>query len=144
MGQTPSNSRVGYPTVQEWQNTKSCTIISTLPASKQECLITGTVLATAEVALINELLKSSKDNPVLVYGENCADTSPDEKKKQLANLGFSKVSVYAGGLFEWLLLQDVYGAQSFSTTNEELDMLKYGPKTTLSTSIVSLSSPFSR
>ena len=32
-----------------------------------------------------------------------------------------------GGLFEWLLLQDMYGSDEFPTTNKELDVLKYKP-----------------
>jgi hypothetical protein len=30
-------------------------------------------------------------------------------------------------MFEWLLLQDIYGAASFPTTSKELDILKYKP-----------------
>ena len=32
---------------------------------------------------------------------------------------------YTGGLFEWLLLQDIYGSDMFKTTTEEVDHLKY-------------------
>jgi hypothetical protein len=42
-------------------------------------------------------------------------------------LGFRNVCVYSGGMFEWLLLQDIYGATSFPTTSKELDILKYKP-----------------
>jgi hypothetical protein len=35
------------------------------------------------------------------------------------------VFVYTGGLFEWLLLQDIYGKDEFPTTSDELDILKY-------------------
>jgi len=30
-------------------------------------------------------------------------------------------------LFEWLLLQDIYGSEEFPTTSHELDILKYKP-----------------
>jgi hypothetical protein len=35
--------------------------------------------------------------------------------------------LYAGGLFEWLLLQDIFGAAEFPTTKKELDIIKYKP-----------------
>ena len=31
-------------------------------------------------------------------------------------------------MFEWLLLQDIYGNDDFKTTQEELDILKYKPQ----------------
>ena len=43
------------------------------------------------------------------------------------SLGLTEVYVYPGGLFEWLLLQDIYGDDSFPTTKKELDILKYKP-----------------
>jgi len=43
----------------------------------------------------------------------------------LLKLGFNSVFVYTGGIFEWLLLQDIYGKDEFPTTSEELDILKY-------------------
>jgi hypothetical protein len=33
--------------------------------------------------------------------------------------------VYIGGLFEWLLLQDIYGDEEFPTTAKIIDILKY-------------------
>jgi len=35
------------------------------------------------------------------------------------------VYIYSGGLFEWLLLQDIYGSDLFPTTNDKVDFLKY-------------------
>jgi hypothetical protein len=32
-----------------------------------------------------------------------------------------------GGLFEWLMLQDIYGKELFPTTKKELDLLKFKP-----------------
>ena len=48
-----------------------------------------------------------------------------KKYEQLVALGFTNVYVYVGGMFEWLLLQDIYGSELFPTTSEELDILKY-------------------
>ena len=31
-------------------------------------------------------------------------------------------------MFEWLLLQDIYGNDNFPTTSKDLDILKYKPK----------------
>jgi len=42
-------------------------------------------------------------------------------------LGFTNVYVYPGGIFEWLLLQDIYGENEFPTTKIEIDILKFKP-----------------
>ena len=57
-----------------------------------------------------------------------ADDSIVRKYNQLTGLGLINVVVYPGGLFEWLLLQDIYGNDSFPTTKKELDILKYKGK----------------
>ena len=36
--------------------------------------------------------------------------------------------IYIGGLFEWLLLQDIYGDDEFPTTTKIIDILKYKGK----------------
>ena len=41
---------------------------------------------------------------------------------------FTNVFIYPGGLFEWLLLQDIYGFDDFPTTKKERDHLKYKGK----------------
>ena len=51
-----------------------------------------------------------------------------KKYNQLINLGFANVYIYPGGLFEWLLLQDVYGKDSFPTNIIEIDILKFKGK----------------
>jgi hypothetical protein len=47
------------------------------------------------------------------------------KCQQLQSLGFNKIYIYSGGLFEWMLLQDIYGKDLFQTTSIEVDILKY-------------------
>jgi hypothetical protein len=42
-------------------------------------------------------------------------------------LGFENVYIYRGGMFEWLLLQDIYGFDEFQTTSKITDLLKYKP-----------------
>ena len=47
------------------------------------------------------------------------------------------VYLYAGGLFEWLHLQDIYGKQEFPTTTYILDILKYKPMPTFTIDYIS-------
>jgi hypothetical protein len=68
---------------------------------------------------------------IIVYGRNCNDNKLYTKYNQLTTLGFYNVYVYAGGLFEWLMLQDIYGAKEFPTTKKELDIIKYKPNKVL-------------
>ena len=46
-------------------------------------------------------------------------------------MGFKNVHIYTGGLFEWLLLQDIYGDKNFETTSYEINHLKYKPNASL-------------
>jgi hypothetical protein len=78
-----------------------------------------------EVNTINRCLDSLDDVEIIVYGLNCADTTVFEKYEQLVSFGFTNVSIYCGGLFEWLLLQDIYGNDTFQTNRPVDDMLKY-------------------
>jgi hypothetical protein len=41
-----------------------------------------------------------------------------------------------GGLFEWLMLQDIYGYDEFPTTKKELDFLKYKAPSRLNISLI--------
>ena len=75
--------------------------------------------------MINHLLKTNKNVNIIIYGMNCNDESIYKKYSQLMNLGFVNIGVYVGGMFEWLLLQDVYGEELFPTTSKELDILKF-------------------
>jgi hypothetical protein len=81
-------------------------------------LITGTLAPEREEAYVNELLESLdavslSEILVIVYGRNATDKSVVEKAKQIYSLGFTSVCVYLGGMFEWCLLQDVYGEKEF-------------------------------
>ena len=101
-------------------------IISTLPNHKQDCLIYKTLPHYNEEKIINDLVKNNNmDKTIVIYGENANDISVYNKYKQLISLGFSNVYIYCGGLFEWLLLQDIYGKENFKTTSDELDILKF-------------------
>ena len=67
------------------------------------------------------------DTNIIIYGKNTNDSTIYNKHQQLLSLGFNKVYIYPGGLFEWLCLQDIYGSLNFPTLGSELDILKYRP-----------------
>ena len=100
-------------------------IINTLIESEQNCLISGTTSIIDEVSILNNCLKNRKDILIIIYGKNNTDNSVLIKYNQLIGLGFTNVGIYLGGLFEWLLLQDIYGYDNFPTTNKEIDILKF-------------------
>lgn len=102
-------------------------IINTMSLTDQEILICRTTPAKEEEAALNHLLDTyqTTDVRIVIYGRNSADTSVFVKQGQIRKLGFTHVYVYLGGLFEWLLLQDVYGEDAFPTTGKCVDILKY-------------------
>ena len=93
----------------------------------QSCLIQNTVSIQEEEEIINGILKNkySHDITIIVYGTNSNDENIYSKYDQLVKLGIKNVFIYTGGMFEWLLLQDIYGNDLFPTTSNELDILKY-------------------
>ncbi len=82
---------------------------------KQHILIYGTIPADIEEESINNTInKNDFDKIVIIYGKNTHDIEALVKKqKQLASIGFKNVKIYIGGLFEWALLQDIYGSKEF-------------------------------
>ena len=102
-------------------------IINTLHENEQNCLIKGTTLPKEEVEIINRAI-SNPNLTIVIYGKNNNDDTIYEKFNKLISLGFVNVYVYPGGIFEWLLLQDIYGNKEFPTTTKELDFLKFKPR----------------
>jgi len=104
-------------------------IINTMNYDEQNCLIKNTININHEEKIINEIIDNYeiKKKKIIIYGKNCQDNSVENKSKQLYNLGFSQIYIYNGGLFEWLLLQDIYGCDEFKTTTTVIDLLKYKP-----------------
>ena len=100
-------------------------IINTLSENQQDCLIVGTTNIKDEVTIVNEYLKNKKDALIIIYGKNSNDNTVITKYNQLISLGFTNIAIYLGGIFEWLLLQDIYGYDNFSTTSKQIDILKY-------------------
>lgn len=94
-------------------------LINTFPIDQQDCLILKTLTATNEVIQIEYCKENFLfDKSIIIYGKNCRDITTDNKYNQLVNLGFSHVFIYKGGMFEWCLLQDIYGCDSFPTTSK--------------------------
>jgi hypothetical protein len=126
MGNTQSMKKINYEDMQSViKNPEIYLIINTLPPSEQQCLIVNTTLASDEEILINKFMKENKSIRIIIYGKNCNDESINKKYQQLYSLGFYNLFVYLGGMFEWLMLQDIYGKDLFPTTKKELDLLKY-------------------
>ena len=126
MGNTQSMKKINYEDMQTIiKNPEVYFIINTLPLSEQQCLIVNTTLADNEEIIINKFIKENKSIRIIIYGKNCNDENVNKKYQQLLSLGFYNIFVYFGGMFEWLLLQDIYGKDLFPTTKKELDLLKY-------------------
>jgi hypothetical protein len=114
------------------QHQNDCILINTLSISEQDCLILGTIPAYQEENIMNEIITriDIPDKRVIIYGRNASDKSPETKYTQLTNFGIQEIFIYSGGLFEWVLLQDIYGNKAFPTTNKNVDLLRYkGEKT---------------
>ena len=125
MGVQQSIEKVNFEDVKLAVDDGDYVLVNTLPVGKQGCLIAGTIHADDETLRLNKLLKENVTTKIVVYGENSADARVEAKCSQLRSLGFMYVYLYTGGLFEWLLLQDIYGSDMFKTTTEEVDHLKY-------------------
>jgi hypothetical protein len=126
MGNTQTMKKINFEYMQTViKNPEIYLIINTLSSAEQQCLIVNTISVNDEEIIINKFLKENKNIIIIVYGKNCNDDSTNKKYNQLLSLGFYNIFVYTGGLFEWLLLQDIYGKELFPTTKKELDILKY-------------------
>ena len=129
MGNKTSQVKISFEDVQRHitLHDNSYVMINTMPLNMQTCLIPNTVESNNEENVINDLLKKNADKKIIIYGLNNNDESVIKKYKQLLSLGFQNIFIYLGGLFEWLLLQDIYGNDNFPTTIRELDIMKYKP-----------------
>jgi hypothetical protein len=122
---------IGFEDVQQLIQKKKTLIINLLPNDEQNCLIEGTLNAEMEEKVINEICENynMKHKTILLYGKNSSELYKlQEKHTNLISLGFSDIYVYLGGLFEWMLLQDIYGPTFFPTTARELDIIRFRPK----------------
>jgi hypothetical protein len=105
-----------------------CLLIHTM--EDESILIDRTLTIEKETAKINSLLaEHNYDIHIIIYGKNVDDYEIlVQKRAQLLKLGFRNVWFYPGGLFEWILLRDVYGTRQFPTTADAKDLIKYRPK----------------
>jgi hypothetical protein len=103
-------------------------IIHTMSAS-ETVLISGTLTPTEEEEFVNNYLSkyTEPQKIIILYGRNSCDDSTRKKRAQLMSLGINDVYVYSGGMFEWVLLQDIYGVNEFPTTAVVKDLLVYRP-----------------
>lgn len=125
MGNYNSINKINFEGIQDAIINKDHIIINTLDLNNQTCLIDGTISPNEEIELLNSNLNNTKGIKIIIYGSNSNDKKIEAKYKQLINLGFSYTYIYLGGMFEWLLLQEIYGNEVFPTTSQELDILKY-------------------
>ena len=137
-GYSPTNKahgRIGFDDVLEaFKSPGSHYLINTLPITEQDCLIQKTINAFTEENIINDICSNydMKKKTILLYGKNTLDLPLlQEKQAKLASLGFNTIYIYVGGLFEWMLLQDIYGVEHFPTTKRELDIIKFRPPSVL-------------
>ena len=100
-------------------------LINTMNPNEQSCLINNTTSIIEEELIMNNYIKTDKKINIIIYDKNSDEMRILKKYRQLVDLGFLNVYIYTGGLFEWLLLQDIYGSTEFPTTTKELDILKF-------------------
>jgi hypothetical protein len=124
MGQSSSYPRCSFQYIQ--QKKGEYILINTLPLNKQHYLIRGTLPGLEESDKINECLYKNKKMEIIIYGLDHQDISVYKKYAQLKSLGFTNINIYMGGLFEWALLQEVYGSNftTFGTISDPMDVYK--------------------
>ena len=122
-------NKINFEDVQNCinSNTNNIILLNTLPTTKQSCLIYNTLNYLDEEHVVNTIINNNKSMSIYIYGLNYADITVYNKYDQLCALGLENVYIYPGGLFEWLLLQDIYGNDNFKTTTDTLDILQFKP-----------------
>ena len=107
------NSVISKVNFEDIQTSKNTAILIKHYQIQQDCLISGTNPIAGEEKLINDLINSNTNQVIIIYGKNSNDETIYTKYNQLKKLGFTNAKLYIGGLFEWLLLQDIYGDDEF-------------------------------
>jgi hypothetical protein len=125
--------KVSFQDVQHAQTNERILLINTLSDDEQTLLIYKTVPANQEIQEVEKAIQMK--HTIIVYGKNSNDESIYTKYNQIHKLG-GLVYIYVGGLFEWLLLQDIYGSDLFKTTNKTIDILKFKPNNILNTNYI--------
>ena len=110
------------------QNPTQYVILNTLTDKEQEILIQYTISSVEEERVMNTLISSGSfmDKIFIIYGKNSTEIDKLLKLyRKLQGLGIYDIQIYYGGLFEWVLLQEIYGEKEFPTTNKVKDILLY-------------------
>jgi hypothetical protein len=116
-----------FKEIQKKIKVSDAILISTLPDNEQSYLIYGTIQANKETEYINNLIKKNKSQEIIIYGRNYSDMSVVHKYNVLKKLGLNNVYIYFGGIFEWALLQDIYGTNNFLTIGSLSDPIIFSP-----------------
>ena len=128
MGNYNSINKLSFYDMQNIINSNSnYIIINTMDINEQDCLILNTLTAHREIDLFENNLDKILGKNIVIYGKNSNCDKLFNKYNQIKKMGFTNVYLYIGGLFEWLLLQDIFGSDEFPTTSEVIDFLKYKP-----------------
>ena len=125
MGVMYSMPSYNYHQLQDRMKQNDIILINTLPLTRQDCLIKGTLKAFIEVEYMNKLLKTNKNKEIVLYGIHHTDVSVVQKYNQLKKLGFTNVHIYFGGMYEWLLLQEVFDTINFQTDGTIQNIVDY-------------------
>ena len=129
MGNITSNI-INFEDMKQIINDPNYLIIHVLSTNDESCLIKNTLKSVKEEYIINQNLRNLSKN-IVVYGKNSGDYKAQNKIKQLSGLGFRNIYFYSGGMFEWLMLQEIFGADEFETDGTTLDLLKFKPSSQL-------------
>tara|TARA_B100000401_G_scaffold103107_2_gene66725 strand:+ start:3901 stop:4293 length:393 start_codon:yes stop_codon:yes gene_type:complete len=119
MGNVQTINKVTYETIQEISlHRRDTFMICTISSEKEKYVILNTVPISKEESIINDLIVNRQfQKKIIIYGENMYDERIIKKYNQLKTFGFQNCYIYFGGLFEWILLQDVYGTELFPTNS---------------------------
>lgn len=130
MGNSESINTANFDDVRM---SKGCSLIHVMDECEQIVMIKGTLSIEDEIDAINNILSKQMqtESVIIIYGKN-TDAVPKlvKRYRQLRGLGFTNAFVYFGGLFEWLLLHDIYGISEFpieNLTNLKIDAMQYKP-----------------
>ena len=124
-----------FENIQEYiqKDNSNIILLNTLNKNNQEYNIFNTINIENEETIINNLIKNNNKKIIIyIYGKNCYDISVFNKYNQLKKLEFNNLYIYLGGLFEWLLLQEIYGNELFPSikNTDNVDFLLYKPNKT--------------
>lgn len=93
-------------------------LITVMERDESDKVIKGTIPFKEEEITMNSIIKQNKMDTVtvIVYGKDACDERIYKKAKQMMELGFKRVRIYIGGMFEWNLLVELYGDENFPTS----------------------------